>query len=119
MQVIKKLESFCIALLGSFNRLRFGEPGALRLLSVGQVAFPGRMLSDAANYLYVVLVAARFGMATGPLLFTRITKRLLKFVLPNLQFLEVTFVMENSGRNRKSCAGCGLLAAGFWLLATV
>jgi hypothetical protein len=74
MQVIEKLESFCIALLGSFNRLRFGEPGALRLLSVGQVAFPGRMLSDAANYLYVVLVAAHFGMATCPFLLTRITK---------------------------------------------
>ena len=74
MQVIEKLESFCIALLGSFNRLRFGEPGALRLLSVGQVAFPGRMLSDAANYLYVVLVAGHFGMsANAPFLF-RITK---------------------------------------------
>ena len=74
MQVIKKLESFCVTLLGSLNRLRLGEPSALRLLSVGQVAFPGRMLSDAAKYLYVVLVAARFGMATCPLLLTRITK---------------------------------------------
>lgn len=86
MQVIKKLESFCIALLGSFNRLRFGEPGALRLLSVGQVAFPGRMLSDAANYLYVVLVAAHFGMATRPFVATRITKPLPKFVLPTSRF---------------------------------
>jgi hypothetical protein len=74
MQVVEKLESFRIALLGFFDRLRFGDPGALRMLSVVQVAFPGRMLSDAAKYLYVVLVAARFGMATCPLLLTRITK---------------------------------------------
>jgi len=38
----------------------------VRLSWLGQVAFPGRMLSDAANYLYVVLVAADFGMATCP-----------------------------------------------------
>jgi hypothetical protein len=74
MQVVQKLESFRIPLLRSFNRLRFRQPGALRLSWVGQVAFPGRMLSDAANYLYVVLVAARFGMATCPVLPTRITK---------------------------------------------
>jgi hypothetical protein len=101
MQVIEKLESFCIALLGSFNRLRFGEPGALRLLSVGQVAFPGRMLSDAANYLYVVLVAAHFGMATCPFLLTRITKPVAQVRFASLQFLEVTFVT----RMAASCAG--------------
>jgi hypothetical protein len=74
MQVVQKLESFRVSLLRSFNRLRFGQPGALRLSWVGQVAFPGRMLSDAANYLYVVLVAGHFGAAGGPCLLTRITK---------------------------------------------
>ena len=86
MQVIKKLESFWVALLGSLNRLCFGEPSALRLLSVGQVAFSGRMLSDAAKYLYVVLVAARFGMATCPLLPTRITKPIAQVAFANFHF---------------------------------
>jgi hypothetical protein len=67
MQVIEKLEGFSIALFGAFNRLRFGKPVGFLILSVGQVAFPGRTLSDAAKYLYVVLVAGDFGMpATAP-----------------------------------------------------
>jgi hypothetical protein len=49
MQVVEKLEGFRISLLGSLNRLRFRQPGALRLSWVGQVAFPGRIWSDAAN----------------------------------------------------------------------
>ena len=74
MQVIESLKRFSIALLGALNRLRFGKPVGFLVSSVGQVAFPGRTLSDAANYLYVVLVAGHFGMsANAPFLF-RITK---------------------------------------------
>jgi hypothetical protein len=58
VEVIQKLESFCIPLLGFFYRLCFCKPIALLLSSVGQVAFSGRTLSDAAKYLYVVLLAA-------------------------------------------------------------
>jgi len=71
MQVVHNLEGFCITLLGKFNGSSFREPFTL-LLSVGQVAFPGRTLSDAANYLFVVLVADRFGR-TLALLPSRIT----------------------------------------------
>jgi hypothetical protein len=66
MQVIEKLERFPIALLGTLNSLRFGKPVGFLVLSVGQVAFPGRTLSDAAKYLYVVLVAAHFELPRPP-----------------------------------------------------
>ena len=74
MQVIEKLESFSIALLGAFNCLRFGKPVGFLVFSVGQVAFPGRTLSDAAKYLYVVLVAGDFGMPAPAPFPIRITK---------------------------------------------
>ena len=98
MQVVEKLESFRIPLLGFFDRLRFGDPGALRMLSVGQVAFPGRMLSDAAKYLYVVLVAARFGMATCPFVAYQNNKTHCSSCLCKLPFLEVTFVTAISAQ---------------------
>jgi hypothetical protein len=62
MQVVQNLKGFCVSLLGKFDGSSFREPFIL-LLSVGQVAFPGRTLSDAANYLFVVLVAVGFGTA--------------------------------------------------------
>ena len=74
MQVIEKLESFSITLLGAFNGLRFGKPAGFLVFSVGQVAFPGRILSDAAKYLYVVLVAGHFGMPAPAPFPIRITK---------------------------------------------
>jgi len=55
-------------LLGPLNRLRFRKPIAWLLFSVGQVAFSGRMLSDAANYLYVVMLAGHFATPTSPFL---------------------------------------------------
>jgi hypothetical protein len=74
MQVIESFKRFSIALLGALNGLRFGKPVGFLILSVGQVAFPGRTLSDAAKYMCVVSVAAHFGMpANAPCPF-RITK---------------------------------------------
>ena len=49
MQVIENFKRFSIPLLGALNRLRFGKPFGFLVSSVGQVAFPGRTLSDAAN----------------------------------------------------------------------
>lgn len=54
MLIIESLERFCVSLLGSRDRLGFMKIVALSLCWVGQVAFSGRIVSDAANYLYVV-----------------------------------------------------------------
>jgi hypothetical protein len=63
MQVIENFERFSITQLSALNRLRFGKPVGFLVSSVGQVAFPGRTLSDAAKYMYVVSVADHFGMS--------------------------------------------------------
>jgi hypothetical protein len=61
MPVVQRLKRIRVSQLGSVN-----GPGFVKLfvslsiwwLSVGQVAFSGRYLSDAANYLYVVRLAS-------------------------------------------------------------
>jgi hypothetical protein len=81
VEVIQKLESFRIPLLGLIYRLRFRKPIALLLFSVGQVAFSGRTLSDAAKYLYVVLLAGHFDTSTRPALYPEYQKPLRWFDL--------------------------------------
>jgi hypothetical protein len=65
MLIVESLESSGIALLGSFDSRSFVKLAVLSLsfvwFPVGQVAFSGRIPSDAANYLYVVWLAGRRG----------------------------------------------------------
>jgi hypothetical protein len=46
--IIKRLERFRVTLLGPLDRVGFVKLGALSLSWLGQVAFSGRTLSDAA-----------------------------------------------------------------------
>jgi len=99
MQIVEKLESFSIPLLGSLNRLCFCKPGGLRLSWLGQGAFPGRIQSDAANYLYVVLVAASFGSGHPPRLAYKDNKLVALVRFASLSISYVTFVTEMSRGN--------------------
>jgi hypothetical protein len=59
MPVVQGLKRIRVSQLGSINGLGFVKLFvSLSWLSVGQVAFSGRYLSDAANYLYVVWLAS-------------------------------------------------------------
>jgi len=74
MQVIKELERLRVALLGAINRFCFRLPRAMPWSWLGQVAFPGRIWSDAAKYVYVVLVAGSFPGCLDPSVFTQNNK---------------------------------------------
>jgi hypothetical protein len=46
--IVKRLERFRVTLLGPLDRIGFVKLSALSLSWLGQVAFSGRTLSDAA-----------------------------------------------------------------------
>jgi hypothetical protein len=66
----------------------------VRLSWVGQVAFPGRIFSDAANYLYVVPVAGGFLAVPHPRLCIQNNKSHCVDSVSRLPFLEVTGVTK-------------------------